>query len=111
MDTNLSEKRCVPCEGGTPPLEEFKVKDLMKEVPLWSLKNGRLFRQFKFRNFLEAMKFVNTVAKLAEEESHHPDILIHYNRVDLDLWTHAVKGLSENDFILAAKIDRFSDKI
>lgn len=105
MDTNLSEKRCVPCEGGTPPLEEIKIKNLMKEVPLWSLKNGHLFRSFKFKNFLEAVKFVNTIARLAEKESHHPDISIHYNRVDLDLWTHAVKGLSENDFIMAAKTD------
>ena len=110
MDTNLSEKRCVPCEGGTLPMGEIEIKNLMKEVPLWSLKNGHLFRLFKFKNFLEAIDFVNSVARLAEEEMHHPDISIRYNRVDLELWTHAVKGLSDNDFILAAKIDKLLDK-
>ena len=102
---NLSEKRCVPCEGGMPPLGETEINKLMSEVPSWSLRDGHLFRSFKFKNFLEAIDFVNSVAKLAEEEGHHPNILIRYNRVDLELWTHAVKGLSENDFILAAKID------
>ena len=110
MDTNLSEKRCVPCEGGTPPMGEIEIKNLVKEVPLWSLKNGHLFRSFKFKNFLEAIDFVNSVARLAEEEMHHPDISIRYNRVDLELWTHVVKGLSENDFILAAKIYKLLDK-
>ena len=102
---NLSEKRCVPCEGGMLPLGETEINKLMSEVPSWSLRDGHLFRSFKFKNFLEAIDFVNSVAKLAEEEGHHPNILIRYNRVDLELWTHAVKGLSENDFILAAKID------
>jgi 4a-hydroxytetrahydrobiopterin dehydratase len=107
---DLSEKRCVPCEGGTPPLGENEIKEFMKAVPLWALKNGHLSRSFKFKNFLVAMDFVNSIARLAEEEGHHPDISIHYNRVDLELWTHAIKGLSENDFILAAKINRLMDK-
>ena len=101
----LAENKCVPCEGGTPPLGESKVNILIKEVPLWSLRDGHLFRSFKCRNFKEAMVFVNSLANLAEEEGHHPDICIHYNRVEVELWTHAIKGLSENDFIMAAKTD------
>ena len=108
---SLTDKRCQPCEGGTPPLGGDKIKDLIREIPVWSLKEGHLCRSFKFKNFAEAIKFVNSVAKLAEEEGHHPNILIHYNKVDFDLWTHAIKGLSENDFILAAKIDRLGVKI
>ena len=103
---NLIEKKCVPCEGGTLPLSKPETDILIKEIPLWSLREGRLFRSFKFRNFKEAMVFVNSLADLAEEEGHHPDICIHYNRVDVELWTHAIKGLSENDFIIAAKADR-----
>lgn len=106
---DLHKKKCIPCESGTPPLEEPKIKELIKEIPLWLLKNGRLCRSFKFKNFVESLNFVNSIGKLSEEEGHHPDIAIHYNKVELDLFTHAIKGLSENDFILAAKIDRLID--
>ena len=84
---------------------ESEINILLKEVPLWSLREGHLFRSFKFRNFKEAMTFVNSLASLAEEEGHNPDICIHYNRVEVELWTHVIKGLSENDFIMAAKTD------
>lgn len=104
-EMNLVEKRCLPCEGGTPPLAEDEIRTLLKEIPLWSLREGHLFRSFKFRDFREAILFVNSVANLAEEEGHHPDICIHYNKVDVEFWTHAIKGLSENDFIMAAKAD------
>ncbi len=102
---NLLEKKCLPCEGGTPPLGESEINTLSKEVPSWSLREGHLFRSFRFRNFKEAIKFVNSLAELAESEGHHPEICIHYNKVETELWTHAIKGLSENDFIMAAKID------
>lgn len=109
---NLTSKRCVPCEGGTPPLETSRVQELMGEIdPQWKLippsatAPMKISREFKFKNFLAAMKFVNAVADLAEEEGHHPDFHIHYNIVTIELWTHAVGGLSENDFIVAAKID------
>lgn len=105
---NLVEKKCLPCEGGTPPLAGDAIKILLKEVPLWSLREGHLFRSFRFRTFNDAMTFVNSLAAIAEEEGHHPDICIHYNRVDVELWTHAIKGLSENDFIIAAKTDRLT---
>ncbi len=102
---DLVEKRCKPCEGGTPPLSKEEAKKLHKEIPKWKLEEKRISRHFEFKNFSEAMNFVNKVADIAEEECHHPDIKIFYNKVDIDLWTHAVNGLSENDFIVAAKID------
>lgn len=108
---SLIKKRCRPCEGGEPPLSEDKIKEFIKEVPSWSLKDGHLFRAFKFKDFKGSMKFVNSVADIAEAEGHHPNITVRYNRVDIELWTHAVGGLSENDFILAAKIDRVTPSL
>ena len=102
---DLTQKRCVPCEGGVPPLEKQEVERLLSQVPGWKLDGKWIAKEFQFKNFVEAMKFVNRVADLAEEEGHHPDIHIHYNIVRFDIWTHAINGLSENDFILAAKID------
>jgi len=108
----LAGKKCVPCRGGVPPLTEEEARGLLEVAPLWSLqeKGTRLSRRFEFRDFLQAMEFVNRVARIAEEEGHHPDIAIHWNKVDLLLWTHKIGGLHENDFILAAKIDRLLDE-
>ena len=103
---DLIQKKCVPCEGGIPPMEKKGIDTLLKQIPEWKLSNGHLYKQFKFKNFLEAMKFINSVAKVAEQEGHHPDFSVHYKIVDVEIWTHAINGLSENDFILAAKIDR-----
>ena len=105
---DLTSKKCVPCEAGTPPLEEDKVNELLKEIPTWNLKDGHLYKKFKFKNFAEAMKFINSAADIAENEGHHPDFCVHYNKVEIEIFTHAIKGLSENDFILAAKIDEIS---
>ena len=105
---SLIQKTCVPCEAGTPPLEEAKAKELMKEVPAWALKDGHLYKKFKFRNFVETMEFINKIAEIAENEGHHPDFSVHYNKIEIELWTHAINGLSENDFIVAAKIDNIS---
>jgi len=104
---DLSQKTCVPCRQGDPPLPEGRVRELSQSVPGWSLVPGepKLRREFKFRDFGSAIAFVNKVAAVAEREDHHPDILVHYDRVTLVLWTHAIGGLSENDFILAAKIN------
>ena len=102
---NLTQKRCVPCEGGVPSLAKEEVERLLAQVSGWSFSGKWITKEFKFKNFVEAMKFVNRVADIAEAEGHHPDIHIHYNRVRFDIWTHAIDGLSENDFILAAKID------
>jgi len=96
----------VPCEGGTPPLEEEKIKEYLSQVEGWEAKDDKLIHKtFKFKTFRESIDFVNRVANLAEDEGHHPDILIRYNRVTFELTTHAIKGLSENDFIMASKID------
>jgi 4a-hydroxytetrahydrobiopterin dehydratase len=104
---DLTKKKCVPCEGSMPPMEKGKVNELLKEVPSWSLNNnGHLSKRFEFKNFVEAMGFLNKVAKIAEKEGHHPDFSVHYRKVDFEIWTHAINGLSENDFILAAKIDQ-----
>ena len=102
----LTKKKCIPCEAGTPPLNGEEIKKLLKEIPSWTLKDGHLYKKFKFKDFLEAMKFINKIAQIAESEGHHPDFCVHYNKVDVELWTHAINGLSENDFIVAAKIDK-----
>lgn len=103
---NLTQRKCVPCEGGTLPFAQEKVEEYLKEVAGWELKDNKLiFKMFSFKSFKEAIDFVNQVAGIAEEEQHHPDIYIHYKKVTLELTTHAIKGLSENDFIMASKID------
>ena len=103
---NLSDKKCVPCEGGTKPYGDAEITEMLKKVPGWSFQHNRLYKEFKFRNFTDNMAFLNEVAKLAEAEGHHPDFCVHYNRTEFEIWTHAIDGLSENDFILAAKIDQ-----
>ena len=105
---NLLQKKCIPCEGkGINPFTRDEVKDYLAQVSGWTLDKDakRISKEFKFKDVVEAMKFVERVADIAEREGHHPDIHIHYNKVLLDIWTHAIDGLFENDFILAAKID------
>lgn len=108
---DLNQKHCIPCESGDPPITEEREEELHTEVSQWLLLrdgNHKLRRQFTFKDFKEAMMFVNEVAAVAEKEGHHPDIYIFYNKVQIDLFTHAVGGLSENDFIMAAKIDKIN---
>lgn len=100
----LSQKNCLPCEGGVPKLTPDEAKELLKQIPQWCLKGERLQRRFKFKDFKMAMDFLNQVAIIAEAENHHPDFSVHYNQVDMEIFTHAIHGLSENDFILAAKL-------
>jgi 4a-hydroxytetrahydrobiopterin dehydratase len=104
MTSDLATKHCVPCEGGTPPLPEEQARRLLNGIPGWALADGKLARRYKFRDFAGAMRFVNTIAGIAESEGHHPDICVSWNRVSLELVTHSIGGLSENDFIMAAKI-------
>ena len=109
MMDDLSAKRCVPCEGGTKPLSGEKISAYQPKVPDWAVSEDGLFisRDFRFKDFKEAIAFVNEVADIAEFEGHHPDMSVHgYRSVRVTLSTHAIKGLSENDFILAAKIDK-----
>ena len=108
---NLTEKKCVPCEGGTAPLSRTEAALLLKEVSNWQLEDKMIRKQFKFKNFVEAIKFVNKVAAVAEAEGHHPDIEIKWNKVTLELWTHSIGGLSENDFIVAAKVNAILNSV
>ena len=103
----LASKKCVPCEGGVLPLTRLDSDSLLRQLKDWNLDEGALdiSKGYVFKNFTEAMAFTNKVGDLAEAEGHHPDIHISYNNVQLTLTTHAIHGLSENDFILAAKID------
>ena len=104
--SRLTEKHCVPCEVGTQPFDVETINGLLPMVPNWKLEDQtRIKRSFKFKDFAESMRFINEVAKLAEAEGHHPDIFVSYNYVRITLMTHNVGGLSENDFIMAAKID------
>ncbi len=110
--TTLLQKKCVPCEGGTDPLKGEKLQALLPAVPDWTIhEEVQISKEFKFKNFKEVLSFVNKVGELAEPEGHHPDINLHnWNKVTITLSTHAIKGLSENDFIMAVKIDQISEK-
>jgi 4a-hydroxytetrahydrobiopterin dehydratase len=103
----LSKRKCVPCEGDVPPLTEEQAQKLNKELNDWTLIDGAalLAKSFRFPDFTHTMEFVNKVADLAQEQGHHPDMNVSYGGVTIELMTHAIGGLSENDFILAAKID------
>lgn len=106
--TDLVQKHCVPCEGGALPLSFEDSDKLMREVPGWTrAENGlSIQRSFTFKNFVEAMEFANKITPLAEAEGHHPDLEIGWGKAVVTLQTHAIGGLSENDFILAAKINQ-----
>ncbi len=102
---SLKNNHCAPCEGGVPKMTAGEIAQSLAEVPGWEAREDRLKRLFKFKDFVEAMTFVNAMARVAEAEGHHPDFSVHYNQVEVTLWTHAVGGLSRNDFILAAKLN------
>ncbi len=103
----LAEKECVPCKGGTPPLKGRELADMAGQLkPGWRLVNEHhLEKEYKFKNFREALEFTNRVGELAESQGHHPDILLSWGVVKLTIWTHKIDGLTESDFILAAKAD------
>jgi 4a-hydroxytetrahydrobiopterin dehydratase len=101
----LAKRKIVELKEGHPKLAEKQVKELVGQVAGWNAEGDRLKKTFTFKDFVTAMEFLNRVAEVAESEQHHPDFSVHYNKVSFEIWTHTVKGLSENDFILAAKID------
>ena len=107
--SELAQMRCVACRGGEPTLTEEEIATLQPEVPEWSVIEvegvKRLERTFKLRNFIEAVAFTNKVAMVAEREDHHPLIVTEWGRVKVQWWTHKIKGLHKNDFIMAAKVD------
>lgn len=103
----LIQKRCKPCEGGTEPLSRNQAEEYLRLLSGWSLREDAkaIRKEYKFKNFREVIAFFNRIAEVSEEENHHPDLRIGYSRVGVELSTHATKGLTENDFILAAKFD------
>ena len=108
---DLFDKKCVPCEGGVAPLDISEIHKYQKSIDGWNIvKNEKniyfLEKNFTFKNFLESQNFINEVGKIAEEEGHHPEILFGWGYAKINITTHAIEGLSENDFILAAKIDK-----
>jgi 4a-hydroxytetrahydrobiopterin dehydratase len=102
---NLSDKRCVPCEGGVPPLKSAETAALLKKLDGWEISDGVLRKTFRFKDYYQTMAFVNASAWVSNREDHHPDMLVSYNQCVVSYLTHAIKGLSENDFICAAKLD------
>jgi 4a-hydroxytetrahydrobiopterin dehydratase len=105
--SDLSAKTCVPCRGGVPPLKGEELVALQKQVDGWNVfEEHHIAKTFKFPNFREALSFVNRVGEVAEEQGHHPDIFLAGGKVEITVWTHKINGLTESDFILAAKIDR-----
>jgi 4a-hydroxytetrahydrobiopterin dehydratase len=105
---DLSEKKCKPCEGGVMPLDPKEIEELKVHIKSdWKISENKILsKEYAFVNYLHTMDFVNKVSQLAEEEGHHPVMHVYYGKVVIDLWTHAINGLSENDFILAYKIDK-----
>ncbi len=102
----LCDLKCSPCRGGIPPLKGDQLGELAGEIPLWQVvEEHHLRREIKFRDFAEALEFVNRIGALAQEQGHHPDIFLSWGRVQIEIWTHKIDGLTESDFVLAAKID------
>jgi 4a-hydroxytetrahydrobiopterin dehydratase len=103
---SLAEKHCVPCRGGVPPLAGADLESLKVQVPGWEVENGHhLTRTYAFPDFRTALDFVNRIGAIAEEQGHHPDIYLSWGKVGIKTWTHKIDGLTESDFILAAKIE------
>lgn len=105
--TGLADRRCVPCQGGTPPLTREQFTPLFAQLEGWQIDNEKmLVKVFRFKNFVRAVEFVNAIMPVAEAENHHPDLRVSWGQVRVELWTHKINGLSEADFVMAAKIDR-----
>ena len=103
---NLAQQKCVPCESNTPPLSAEEVKAVMQTFPLWSVKNNsRIEKTVETKDFISSLKLANQIGQLAEDEGHHPDLEISWGKLKISLETHAIGGLSKNDFVMAAKID------
>ncbi|MGH9790412.1 MAG: 4a-hydroxytetrahydrobiopterin dehydratase [Candidatus Acidiferrales bacterium] len=104
--SELAAKNCVPCRGGVPPLKGAELRSIAAKVSGWQVaEEHHITKSYKFPDFVSALAFVNKVGALAEKQGHHPDILLTWGRADITIWTHKIDGLTESDFILAAKID------
>ena len=111
--SELADKKCVPCEGNIPPFKIDEIHKYLKKIDGWDVKSNvdksfYLIKNFRFKNFIESQNFVNKVGNIAEEENHHPDISFGWGYCKVKIFTHAIKGLAESDFILAAKIDKIN---
>lgn len=106
---NLADRQCQPCEGGVVPLDMASATEMLGALPDWALGEQRLEKSFVFRNHYEAMAFVNAIAWISHRENHHPELTVGYKDVRVRYWTHAIGGLSENDFICAAKVEKLLD--
>lgn len=105
--TDLASKTCVPCRGDTPPLQGKEIESLQRQIPEWEVvEDHHLKRIFRSKNFREALRFVNEVSVIAEEQGHHPDIGFGWGYAEVRVWTHKIDGLTESDFVFAAKVDR-----
>ena len=105
--SELAEQQCVPCRGGVPPMQGEEIKQFSSQLPYWEVVNEHhLQRSFRFKDFLETLDFVNRIGELAEEQGHHPDICFGWGKADVTIWTHKIDGLTQSDFVLAAKIDK-----
>lgn len=103
----LADRKCVPCMGGHPPLTAQEIKPLLAQIEGWQVEdNKKLVKPYKFKNFAQAVDFVNALTPVAEAENHHPDLYVKWGEVRVYLWTHKIDGLTESDFVMAAKIDR-----
>jgi 4a-hydroxytetrahydrobiopterin dehydratase len=105
-DQRLAEKACVPCRGGVPPLTSQEIAPLLSQLADWqAVDSHHLRKDFKFKNFVDALAFVNRAGEIAEEQGHHPEITVGWGHALVEIWTHKINGLTESDFILAAKYD------
>jgi 4a-hydroxytetrahydrobiopterin dehydratase len=102
---DLTNRNCKPCEGGVPPLSAGEIATFLEQLKGWSHENGVITKTYTFKNYWQTMAFVNAAAWISHREDHHPVLTVQYNTCKVDYWTHAINGLSENDFICAAKID------
>lgn len=110
MVDNLADRSCTPCDAGTPPLSAREVEPLVGQLRGWRVENAKkLTKSYRFKDFVGAVAFVDAIVPLAEAEGHHPDLLVRWGEVRVYLWTHAVGGLTDNDFVMAAKIDRMHE--
>jgi 4a-hydroxytetrahydrobiopterin dehydratase len=105
MASDLASKTCVPCRGGVPPLSMDVASRLMEQLDGWTFEQGHLTKSYHFSDFKGALEFVNRIGAIAEEQAHHPDIYMTWGKVSVEVWTHKIDGLTESDFILAAKFD------
>jgi 4a-hydroxytetrahydrobiopterin dehydratase len=109
ISEGLVRKKCKPCEGGVLPMTQTQIGHMLKGLAGWKHENGTVQKTFKFKNYYETMAFVNAAAWISHREDHHPDIVVGYNQATVAYMTHAINGISENDFICAAKVDALFD--